>query len=110
LALALSTQWLISGLGYITVIMLVGILQPIKMVFHQEIVSPEWRGPMSGVANVAEKVGRATMAGMGGFLIIRVGYQSIFLLATLLTLSGAFFLWGYFRRPTVAPSSEALKV
>ncbi len=110
LALALSTQWLISGLGYITVIMLVGILQPIKMVFHQEIVSPEWRSPMSGVANVAEKVGRATMAGMGGFLIIRVGYQSIFLLAALLTLSGALFLWGYFRRPTVAPASEALKV
>jgi predicted MFS family arabinose efflux permease len=62
------------------------------------------------VANVAEKLGRAFMAGIGGFLIVRLGYQSIFLLAALLTLSGALFLWGYFRWPGEVRASDVVKV
>lgn len=110
LVLAIAEQWFAAGLGYIIVIVLFAILQPVQMVFHQEIISPEWRSPMSGVANVAEKVGRAMMAGVGGFLIVRLGYQSMFLLATLLTLAGALCFWGYFRRPSQVPASEVLKV
>jgi MFS family permease len=110
LALAASAQWLAAGLGYMVVIALFAIVQPVKAVFHQEIISPEWRSPMSGAANMAEKVGRALMAGIGGFLIVRLGYQSMFLVAALLTLSGAIFLWGYFRRPNEARAGEVVKI
>jgi MFS family permease len=106
--LATSSQWMAAGLGYILILVLVGILQPLQTIFHQEIVAPEWRSPMSGAVNVAEKVGRAAMVGAGGFLIVRVGYHSMFMSAALLTLLGALFLWAYFRRTNAVPANVAL--
>jgi MFS family permease len=93
--LALSSHWLAAGLGYIIVMLLSGLLEPLKTVLHQEVVAPEWRSPMAGMVNMAEKVGRATVLGAGGFLVVWMGYQSMFMGAALLTLAGAFFLWRY---------------
>ncbi len=99
LLLASASQWLGADLGYITVIVLVGILHPLQTIFHQEIVMPEWRSPMSGAANVAEKVGRAAMVGIGGFLIAWLGYKTMFTSAALVTLTGAFYPMGILPPP-----------
>jgi predicted MFS family arabinose efflux permease len=108
--LALSTGWLAAGLGYVIVMLLSGVLEPLKIVLHQEVVTPEWRSPMSGMANMAEKVGRAIVLSAGGFLITWMGYQSMFLGAALLSFAGALCLWGYFRRPSETHAVEVAKL
>jgi MFS family permease len=104
LLLASASNVVVAGLGYVGIAALVGILMPVKSIFHQEATAPEWRSTMSGIASMSETVGRALMVSAGGFLIAGVGYQRMFFVAALVTFVGAMFFWVYFRVPSGQPA------
>ncbi|HEX9595339.1 MAG TPA: MFS transporter [Anaerolineales bacterium] len=105
LLLAYSPQVVAAGLGYIGMAMLVAILDPMRTIYHQEIIAAEWRSTMAGAAIMAVRVGSAGMVGAGGFLITGFGYPAMFTLAAILTFAGASFFGGFFRRPSAVPAS-----
>jgi MFS family permease len=104
LLLAATPHWMMAGLGFVGSAALVSILQPMRTIYHQEVVAAEWRSTMSGVAIMAARVGQAAMVGAGGFLIAGLGYRSTFTVAALLTFAGALFFWGYFRLRSGVPA------
>jgi predicted MFS family arabinose efflux permease len=97
LLIAFAPNAAVAGLGYIGVAGLIGLLLPVRTIFHQEATAPEWRSTMSGVASMAETIGRAAMVSIGGLLIAGVGYQPMFIVAALLTFVGVLFFWVSFR-------------
>jgi predicted MFS family arabinose efflux permease len=90
------------------VVVLMRILEPMRTIYHQEIVATEWRSPMAGVASMAEKIGKAAIVAAGGFLVVWIGYQGMFTVAALLTFGGTIFFWVYFRLPSRKPISAPI--
>jgi MFS family permease len=103
LLLAFAGHWVVVSFGYAGVVVLMRILEPVRMMYQQEIVAAEWRSPMAGVANMSESIGRAVIVAAGGFLIVWIGYQGMFTVAAILTFGGTIFFWAYFRLPSGKP-------
>jgi MFS family permease len=108
LLVAFAGHWVLVALGYGAVVVLTRILEPMRTIYHQEIVATEWRSPMAGVATMSEKIGKAAIVAAGGFLIVWIGYQGMFTVAALLTLCGVTFFWAYFRLPSRKPISAPI--
>jgi MFS family permease len=97
LPLALIPHWSGAGAGLILMTILSSATAPAVMVFHQRIVSMEWRATMSGAINMALGLGWASIALSGGHLIAVVGYRTLFLIGAGLTAMGGILFQGCFR-------------
>ena len=95
--LALVPHWGVASLGFVAVMALASIRYPTFMIYTMEVVSPEQRGIASGAGEMAAGGSFAFMALSGGFLIITLGYNSLFLTGAVLTGIGTFIFWLNFR-------------
>lgn len=95
--LALVPHWGVASLGFVAVLAMASIRYPTFMIYTMEVVSPEQRGVASGAGEMAAGGSFALMALSGGYLIVTLGYNSLFLTGAVLTSIGTFIFWLNFR-------------
>lgn len=86
-----------AAVGYIAIVGLSAMRYPATMNFSMRIVAPRQRGTLTGAGEMAAGIAFTALALGGGFMITRLGYESLFLLTGGLNLAGAFIFWYYFR-------------
>jgi MFS family permease len=89
--LALAPHWAPAGFGFASASALFWIGTTASRVFSQELVTPGWRGAMSGVMMMGAGLSSTGTAFVGGYVITALGYRSLFLMGTGLTIAGALF-------------------
>lgn len=86
-----------AAIGYIGVVGLSAMRYPAFMNFAMRIVPPRQRGVFNGAGEMSAGVAFTGLALGGGYMIPALGYQSLFLLTTVLNLAGAILFWWFFR-------------
>ena len=95
--MALIPHWGGVGFGFMMLITMASIRRPAMLVYAMEIVDPIWRSMMSGANTMAVGLSWFVAALAGGYIIVALGYRSLFLLGAALTAAGALLFWAYFR-------------
>jgi MFS family permease len=99
LPLALVPRWGVAGLGFAGASALFSVtVGPIR-VFSQELVAPRWRTAMASAFMLGAGLSFAGVSLAGGYMIVTLGYQSLFLIAAGLAATGALLFWLCFRTP-----------
>jgi MFS family permease len=98
LPIALIPHWAAAGVSMIGVVGLSSIRYASSMVYFFELVPPKRRATVSGVTEMAAGVSFTLITFAGGYIIIQLGYQTLFLLGAALSMAGALAFWAYFRR------------
>jgi MFS family permease len=97
--LALIPHWAWAGLGFAgAMAMFAATMGPIR-VFSQEMVVPHWRATMASAYMMGAGLAYAGLSLAGGYVIVALGYRSLFLGAAGLMAAGAIVFWGCFRVP-----------
>jgi MFS family permease len=89
------------GAAAFTVISIIGlswIRYGSSLVFFLELVPPQRRAVVSGVTEMAGGICFTAVTFGGGYLIAAFGYQSLFLLGSIVTGLSAFVFWWSFRK------------
>ena len=86
-----------AAVGYVAIVGLSAMRYPATMNFSMRIVAPRQRGTLTGAGEMAAGVAFTGLALGGGYMITRLGYESLFLLTAALNLAGAFIFWYFFR-------------
>ena len=105
LPLALIPHWAAATAGRMGIFAISSITDSAIGVYQMELVPRRWRSTMAGVASTALGLSWTGLAFGGGYLIARMGYRTLFLLAGGLTLAGILLFWAVFRghqRPTLS--------
>jgi predicted MFS family arabinose efflux permease len=97
LPLALLPHWLPATIGFMSVLSMSAMNGPMRNVFSQEMVLPEWRATTSALLTIGLALGWASTAAVGGYLIARAGFSMLFLISAGLALAAVILLWGYRR-------------
>ena len=90
-----------GGSAFVVRSMLMGVGQPLDNGYLMEIVSPRDRARVSAVRTLAWNGAWAVATGLGGVLIVTVGYSVVFMAAGLLTVASAMVNWLAFRERKV---------
>jgi MFS family permease len=99
LPLALVPQWGVAGLGFVSASAWFSVtVGPIR-VFSQELVAPRWRAAMASAFMLGAGLAFAGVSLAGGYMIVTLGYPSLFLIAAGLAAAGALLFWSCFRTP-----------
>jgi MFS family permease len=99
LPFALIQHWVVAGIAFMAMLVVISIARPAYMVYSQEIVGARWQGAMSAATTMAIGISWSLMAFGGGYVIALFGYPTLFLIGALLTALGSLLFWGYFRSP-----------
>jgi len=78
LPIALVPHWTAASLGRVGIIAFTAIRLPAIQVFMMELVDEQWRSLAYGVGSMAQSLGSGLMCMAGGFIILALGYSSIF--------------------------------
>ncbi|MBI1294569.1 MFS transporter [bacterium] len=107
LPLAFLPHWAAAGSGFIGLVGLSALRYPAFIVYAMEKVSPEQRGLVAGSGEMASGLIFAVIALGGGYWITAFGFQTLFLLASVLSVIGALLFWAYFRERTAPQQAVA---
>ena len=99
LLVALIPSWKGASAGVIGITAFGAMAFPALNVYQQELVSPQWRSIMSGVAFMAFAIGWTAISSSGGFLITAYGYPFLFLVGAGASAAGVIVFWLYSRVP-----------
>ena len=99
LLVALIPSWEGASAGVIGITAFGAMAFPALNVYQQELVSPQWRSIMSGVAFMAFAIGWTAISSSGGFLITAYGYPFLFLVGAAASAAGVIVFWLYSRVP-----------
>jgi MFS family permease len=86
-----------AAVGYIAIVGLSAMRYPATMNFSMRIVAPRQRGTLTGAGEMAAGIAFTSLALGGGYMITRLGYESLFLLTGALNIAGAVIFWWFFR-------------
>lgn len=95
LLLAQVPHWIAATAGRMGLAVLMSISGPAFMVYQQGKVGSRWRAAMSGSANMAMGLSWSGMALGGGYLVVGLGYPTLFTLGAGLSATGAMLFYGY---------------
>ena len=96
LPLILLRHWVGAGLGFMGMVALVSLTNPMFTVFTLESVPARWRNMMAGTMFMAMGGAVALIALGGGYLIEGLGYRTLFLISASLPLVGALLFFSCF--------------
>ena len=110
LPLALVPTWGAAGAGFVSSTLFFSLtVGPIR-VFSQGLVAPRWRATMASAFMMGAALAFAAVALIGGYAIVTMGYQALFLVAIGLMAAGGIVFWFWFRVPrgesTHQPAAE----
>ncbi|MBE2236470.1 MAG: MFS transporter [Caldilineaceae bacterium] len=106
LPLALIPTPAAASIGFVGLLAFTSIRFPTFYVFMMERTPPRLRAAMTGAGEMAAGFSFALISLIGGFLIVRYGYDATFLLAAAMTLLGTLifgvYIWWLRKRPGAA--------
>lgn len=92
-----------AGIGFVGLLAFTSIRYPTFYVFMMERTPPRLRAAMTGAGEMAAGLSFALVSLAGGYIIVRYGYDSAFLLGAVLTLAGTvlfgLYVWWLRKRP-----------
>lgn len=109
LPLALASNWLVSGLGYVGAMAFTSMRFPAFLVYSLELVPESRRATLNGVNEMAAGLSFSLMALGGGYLITAFGYRALFLLGAAITAVGTLVFYLFHMRsaaPVVQPAGD----
>jgi predicted MFS family arabinose efflux permease len=95
--LALLPNWLPAAIGFMSVSVLSAMNGPLRNVWSQEMVRPEWCVIASALLTIGLALGWASTAALGGYLIVQTGFRTLFVISAGVALAAVVLLWGYRR-------------
>jgi len=99
LPLALVPHWTAAGLGFVgSTASFLTTVGPIR-VFSQELVAPRWRATMASAFMMGAGLAFSGMSLFGGYVIVALGYSTLFLAGAGMMAAGGLLFWSYFRVP-----------
>jgi MFS family permease len=99
LPLALVPHWTAAGLGFVgSTASFLTTVGPIR-VFSQELVAPRWRATMASAFMMGAGLAFSGMSLVGGYVIVTLGYRTLFLAGAGMMAAGGLLFWSYFRVP-----------
>jgi len=108
LPLALIPHWAAAGAGFAGSTAMFWMTGGPMRMFSQELVAPRWRATMASSFMLGQGLAFFAAALAGGYIIVSLGYQTLFLVATGLMGAAALFFWSRFRSPGNEGSRQAL--
>jgi len=105
--LAFSGSWVMAGFAFVAMCVLAAMFRVVWTLLVQESVEVEWRPLSAAIANLTAGAGFGLMAGGGGYLVQRVGYDKVFLTGASLVFLGALTL-GVWRK--ISPPASTASV
>jgi MFS family permease len=99
LPLALVSRWPAAGLAYIGSSAMFSLTVGPLRLFSQELVAPRWQATMASAFMMGSGMAFATLSLAGGYVIVALGYRTLFLIATGLIAAAILLFWFYFRIP-----------
>jgi predicted MFS family arabinose efflux permease len=103
--LALSGSWAMAGFAFVAMCVLSAMFRVVWTLLIQESVEEAWRPVSAAIANLTAGAGFGLMAGGGGYLVQRVGYDMVFLSGAALVILGALTLSIWRKTPHTASSA-----
>jgi len=101
--LALVARSGVAAFAYLATQALVALARPGINILQMEVIPAPWRPTMSAVVTIALTLGSATMAFLGGRLIVSSGYRALFIVGCVLVLLGAGLFALFFARGRSGP-------
>ncbi len=95
LPLAMIPLWPVAGASFITMGAFGAVRYSSFFVYMMEVTPPRFRTTMAGAGEFAGGMGFALASLVGGYMIVTIGYTALFVVAGLVTISGAIVLWVY---------------
>lgn len=99
LPLALIPHWAAAGLGFVSSTPLFSLTTGPIRVFSQELVTPRWRAPMASAFMMGAGLAFSAASLTGGYAIVALGYNTLFLVGAGLIAAGGVLFWSWFRVP-----------
>ena len=109
LPLALLPHWASAGLGFVGSTAFFSMTVGPLRVFSQEIVAPRWRATMASAFMMGAGLAFSAVSLLGGYVIVALGYRSLFLVAIGLVATGALLFWSWFRVPRGEMALQSLE-
>jgi MFS family permease len=97
LPLALVPHWTAAGFGFASATSFFSMTSGPVRVFSQELVAPRWRATMASAFMMGAGLAFSVVSLVGGYAIVTLGYNTLFLVATGLMAAGGLFFWFVFR-------------
>jgi predicted MFS family arabinose efflux permease len=98
LPLALVPHWSAVAVGSVGVLSLSAMWLPALHVFQMEQVEPRWRSMAYGAVSMAMGFSFASMSLLGGYVIARAGYRTMFAIGAGISVVGAALMWAILSR------------
>ncbi len=99
LPLVLVPHWAMAGLGYLgSAVLFSATVGPIR-IFSQELVVRRWRITMASAFMLGAGIAFSAMSLAGGYVIVALGYRTLFLAGAGLTVAAGLCFGFYFRVP-----------
>ncbi|MCB9102181.1 MAG: MFS transporter [Anaerolineales bacterium] len=108
LLIAAVPHWAVAGLGFMGLMSLISTARPAIVVFQMEVIPPRWRTLMAGATTTAVGLGWGLASWGGGYLITRLGFDSLFIGGAILSAASAVVFWAYFR-PRTPPVPQSIE-
>ena len=99
LPLILSPHWPVAGLAYVGSSAMFSLTVGPLRLFSQELVAPRWQATMASAFMLGSGLAFATLSLAGGYIIVSLGYRTLFLTATAMVAAATILFWFYFRIP-----------
>jgi predicted MFS family arabinose efflux permease len=103
--LGLSGSWLMAGFAFVAMCVLSAMFRVVWTLLIQESVETEWRAVSAGIANLTAGAGFGLMAGGGGYVVLNIGYDKVFLIGASLVILGALTLGAWRKISPAVPSA-----
>jgi MFS family permease len=99
LPLALIPHWAAAGLSFASSTPLFALTTGPIRVFSQELVAPRWRATMASAFMMGAGLAFSAASLVGGYAIVALGYNVLFLVGAGLAAVGGVLFWAWFRVP-----------
>lgn len=97
LPMALYPLWHLAGLGYLGMQSLTSLRYNAQYVYLMSITPPQLRTVMTGAGEFSGGLAFAFFAWIGGFMIVRYGFGTLFISSAVVTLAGCLIFWVFVR-------------
>lgn len=108
LPLALVPQWAVAGVGFISSTAFFAMTTGPIRVFSQELVASGWRATMASAFMMGAGFAFSVASLVGGYAIVTLGYNLLFLVGAGLITAGGFLFWACFRVPRGETAGQPL--
>jgi MFS family permease len=99
LPLALVPHWAVAGFGFISLAASFSMTVGPMRLYSQQLVAPRWQATMASSFMMGAGLALSAVSLAGGYVIVALGYETLFLGAVALVAASGLLFWTLFRVP-----------